>query len=117
MSRPVSNAVKTSRVRAKQKNGDIYILERRSVYDPEKGYTRSLGTKLIGKIPAGQTEMVPTRPRRQKTKELAQEEEKPTATRQRVGLTQILQWVGKQSGIDEDLYASVDAETAQKSSL
>lgn len=109
MSRPVSNAVKTSTYKVKQKNGDIYVLERKSIYDPKKGYTRSLGTKLIGKIPAGQTEMVPTRPRRKKN-----DSEKPVATRQRVGLTQILQWIGRESGIDEDLFESADTATAQK---
>ncbi len=29
MARPVSNVVKTSLMHAKQKNGDIYVLERR----------------------------------------------------------------------------------------
>ena len=35
MARPVSNVVKTSLVHAKQKNGDIYVLERKTIYDPE----------------------------------------------------------------------------------
>lgn len=109
MYRPVSGAIKTSLVKAKQKNGDIYVLERKSVYDPQKGYTRSLGTHLVGKIPAGQTEMIPTRPKRQKTQNSSIQ-----ASRQRIGLTCILQWVGKQSGIDEDLLAATDVATAQK---
>lgn len=109
MSRPVSGTIKTSLVKAKQKNGDIYVLERKSVYDPQKGYTRSLGTHLVGKIPAGQTEMIPTRPKRQKTQNSTIQ-----ASRQRVGLTRILEWIGKQSGIDEDLYAATDEATAQK---
>ena len=86
MARPVSCTVKTSQVKVKQKNGDIYVLERKSVYDPEKGYTKSLGTRLIGKIPAGQSEMVPTRARKNKA-----ETAPVVAIRQRVGLTQILQ--------------------------
>lgn len=113
MSRPVSNTKKTSRVRVKQKNGDIYVLERTTIYDPEKGYTRSLGTKLIGKIPKGQQEMVPTRPRQQPAARPEQKAEMK-AERKRVGLVQILQWIGKQSGIDADLYASTDEGTASK---
>lgn len=109
MARPVSGTVKTSQVKVKQKNGDIYVLERKSVYDPEKGYTKSLGTRLIGKIPAGQSEMVPTRPRKNKA-----ETAPVVAIRQRVGLTQILQWIGEASGIDEDLYSATDTATAQK---
>ena len=109
MARPVSGTVKTSQVKVKQKNGDIYVLERKSVYDPEKGYTKSIGTRLIGKIPAGQSEMVPTRARKNKA-----ETAPVVAIRQRVGLTQILQWIGEASGIDEDLYSATDTATAQK---
>ena len=109
MARPVSGTVKTSQVKVRQKNGDIYVLERKSVYDPEKGYTKSLGTRLIGKIPAGQSEMVPTRARKNKA-----ETAPVVAIRQRVALTQILQWIGEASGIDEDLYSATDTATAQK---
>ena len=48
MARPVSGTVKTSQVKVKQKNGDIYVLERKSVYDPEKGYTKSLNRSCGG---------------------------------------------------------------------
>ena len=59
MTRPFSGKVHTGLTRQKQKNGDIYILERTTKYDPEVGYTRNLSYKLIGKIKAGTTEMVP----------------------------------------------------------
>lgn len=112
MSRPVTNTIKISQVRVKQKNGDTYVLERKTIYDPEKGYTKSLGTRLIGKIPLGQTEMVPTRPR--KGSKVKEQEVEVTATRTRVGLTKILDWIGKESGIDEDLFSSADIGDAQK---
>ena len=56
-----SGEVKTSIVRSQQKNGDIYLLERKTIYDPEKKYNRVLESKLIGKIPKGQETPVPTR--------------------------------------------------------
>lgn len=79
----------------RQKNGDIYILERTTKYDPLTKKTRTLSQKLLGKIPAGQTEMVPTRPKRP-------DGEKVTATaRKHTGLTDILAHIGSASGIDE----------------
>ena len=55
-----SGEIKTGIIRKKQNNGDIYIYERQTVYDPEKKYNRSLNSKLIAKIPKGSEEMVPT---------------------------------------------------------
>ena len=51
-----SGEVKTGIIRKKQKNGDIYIYERQTVYDPEKKYNRILNSKLIAKIPKGSEE-------------------------------------------------------------
>ncbi|MCI8389184.1 MAG: hypothetical protein HFI35_00430, partial [Roseburia sp.] len=48
-----SGQIKTSVIKKPQKNGDTYILERRTIYDPEKKYTKVLSTKLIAKIPKG----------------------------------------------------------------
>ena len=61
-----SGEIKTSTIRQPQKNGDIYLLERRTIYDPEKKYNRILSTKLIAKIPTGEKDPVPTRPKRGK---------------------------------------------------
>ncbi len=55
---------KKSQVRQKQKNGDIYILERETCYDPETKNTKVLSSKLIAKIPKGSTEPVCTRARK-----------------------------------------------------
>ncbi len=109
MARPVSNVVKTRLVH----DGDIYVLERKTIYDPEKHYTKSLGTRLIGKIPFGQTEMVSTRPRKKKS-EVENAKEKVTASRKLAGLTEILKWIGQASGIDEDLSNSGDQGNVQK---
>ena len=56
--------VKVYRISQRQKNGDIYVLERRSIYSPEKKCNLSLGTHLIGVIRKGETEITPTRPKR-----------------------------------------------------
>ena len=51
-----SGEIKTKIVHQTQKNGDIYVLERKTIYDPEKKYNRVLSSKLLSKIPKGQTE-------------------------------------------------------------
>ncbi len=110
MARPASGKVRTSVVRVKQKNGDIYVYERQSKYDPAVGYTRNFDHKLIGKIPAGTSEMVPTRAKKprgssaNKAENLSQEGKSP------VGLTDILDWIGEKSGIDHDLATVFDED-------
>ena len=45
--------VKTRTVRQPQKNGDIYVIERQTQYDPVKKYNVVLSSRIIGKIPKG----------------------------------------------------------------
>lgn len=111
MARPFSGKVHTGLTRQKQKNGDVYILERTTKYDPEVGYTRNLSYKLIGKIKAGTTEMVPTRPRRSTAEK---KDSGAIADSQHVGATDILEWIGHISGIDVDLEESFGKAVAQK---
>ena len=56
--------IKVRTVRQPQKNGDIYIIERRTQYDPVKKYNVVLSSRIIGKIPKGMEEVVSTRPKR-----------------------------------------------------
>ena len=56
----------------RQKNGDIYIMERQTLYDPEKKYNRILSSRLIAKIPKGEKTPVPTRSKRPKGEKLSQ---------------------------------------------
>ena len=58
-----SGEVKTRIVRHTQPNGDIYVLERKTKYDPEKKWNSVLSTKLLKKIPKGTEAPVPTRPK------------------------------------------------------
>lgn len=108
-----SGEVKTGIIRKKQKNGDIYIYERQTVYDTEKKYNRILHSKLIAKIPKGSEEMVPTHHRQTETggKDI---KKKTSPADRHIGMMDIIGFFGDTSGIDSDLYAVTDADTAKK---
>lgn len=97
MGRAYRNQIHVGQRRQKQKNGDVYILERRTKYDPATKKTVTVGQKLLGKIVAGTTEMVPTRAKRPARAAPV------SATRKHTGLTDILEHVGGESGIDGDV--------------
>jgi transposase len=120
-----SDEVKTRIVKSKQKNGDIYVLERKTLYDPKLKYNKVLSTKLLAKIPKGATEPVPTRPKKPDSKKLCKDEAGSvdsgavgrsilSASRSRVGMINIIEHIGKSSGIDDALYAATDTGVAQK---
>ena len=109
MPRKASGEPRVQQVERLRANGDKYIYEVITRYNPEKRYNEHVSSRLLGKIPAGETEMVETRPKR-KAKATSQ----VSATRNAVGTTDILAWIGRESGIDEDLYLSADKGIAQK---
>ena len=109
-----SGKIKTALVNVTQKNGDIYVMERQSVYDPEKKYYRIISSKLVAKIPKGEKNPVPTRPKRPQASKSKQTSQKLSATRMHVGMMDIIQHIGSVSGIDDAVYASTDTATAQK---
>lgn len=109
-----SGIIKTSIVRQKQKNGDIYLLERKTIYDPEKKYNRVLSTKLVSKIPKGSEIPVPTRPKRSKKPYSEQKNGFVSAKRLHIGMMDIIEHIGHVSGIDDAVYSSTDIGTAQK---
>jgi hypothetical protein len=115
MARKHSGEIVTRTIRQRQKNGDIYVIERKTQYDPEKKYNVVLSSKIIGKIPLGQNQVVPTRPKRPSGKKVSN---LPApflnASRMRVGMMDIIDHIGKASGIDEAIYANTDLGTAQK---
>lgn len=108
-----SGEIKTKIIHQSQKNGDIYVLERQTIYDPEKKYNKVLSTRLIAKIPKGEKNPVPTRPKRSRNAKSAQNME-ISAKRTHVGMMDIIDHIGKVSGIDDAIYASSDLGTAQK---
>ena len=109
-----SGEVKTTTVNVTQKNGDIYVMERQTLYDPEKKYNRIISSKLIAKIPKGEKTPVPTRPKRPNGAKSTPKSKKISASRTHVGMMDIIQHIGEESGIDAAVYASTDAGTAQK---
>ena len=109
-----SGQIKTSVIKNPQKNGDTYILERRTIYDPEKKYTKVLSTKLIAKIPKGSEIPVPTRPKRGKNSIPDTKTQIVTAKRNHIGMMDIIEHIGSTSGIDNAIYSSTDLATAQK---
>ena len=109
-----SGQIKTSVIKKPQKNGDTYILERRTIYDPEKKYTKVLSTKLIAKIPKGSEIPVPTRPKRGKNSIPDTKTQIVSAKRDHIGMMDIIGHIGSTSGIDNAIYSSTDLATAQK---
>lgn len=107
MPRKASGHPRVQEVRRPQKNGDTYIFEVTTLYNPDKRYNEHVSSKLVGKIPNGGKEIIPTRPRRISTRTTA-------ASRANVGITDILEWIGRESGIDDDMMASADKGIAQK---
>ena len=112
-----SGEIKVRTVHQAQKNGDTYVIERRTLYDPAKKYNVVLSSRIIGKIPKGGDTVVPTRPKRAK-KEKASNSDVPapavSATRTKVGMMDIIDYIGKTSGIDAAIYNNTDLGSAQK---
>ena len=109
--------VKTRTIRQPQKNGDIYVIERQTQYDPVKRYNVILSSRIIGKIPKGETLVVSTRPKRrpgEKVSNSSISDPPLKASRKKIGMMDIIGYIGTSSGIDSALYASTDQGTAQK---
>jgi hypothetical protein len=95
--------------RERRPNGDIYIYERITAYNEKTRKSYTVSQKLKGKIKSGTQEMVPTRPKKRKGERGA-----AGAGRMHTGLTDILDWVGSTSGIDEDVFSSFSVGDAAK---
>ena len=108
MPRKASGKPKTKRIERPQANGDIYIYEVTTLYNPKKKYNEHVFSKLLGKKSPDGDDIIPTRPRKASGKPVT------VAVRKTVGVTDILEWIGRESGIDEDVLSSADKGTAQK---
>ncbi|MCK5808524.1 transposase [bacterium] len=109
MSKPITGKTHVGERREKRPNGDIYIYERVTAYNEKTRKTYTVSLKLKGKIKSGTDEIVPTRPKKHKGEKVS-----ARAKRQHTGLTDILEWVGKASGIDNDVSASFTEGDAKK---
>ena len=108
MSRQYMDKVHVGRRIQRQKNGDIYVLERTTKYDPKTKKTITIGQKLLGKIKPGSNEIVPTRPK------CKPGEKRVVTIRKHTGLTDILEHVGRESGIDAEIRESFNRGDADK---
>jgi len=109
MSKPITGKTHVGERRETRPNGDIYIYERITGYNEKTKKTYNVSQKLKGKIKSGTKEMVATRPKKRKS-----EKTSVSAVRQHTGLTDILEWVGKSSGIDNDVLSSFSEGDATK---
>ena len=109
MGKPITGKTHVGERREKRPNGDIYVYERVTAYNEKTKKTFTVSQKLKGKIKAGTQVIVPTRPKKRKDEGGVVE-----ATRRHTGLTDILEWVGKISGIDDDVHASFSQGDAEK---
>lgn len=116
MSTELYGKTNTRIVRVTQKNGDIYIFERQTIYEPNKKRNKILSSKLLSKISKGSEVPVPTRPkkRQQDINPDLFDNTKLVAIRKQVGMTDILEHIGRASGIDAGIYENIDIGTAQK---
>ena len=111
MPRKASGEPKTKHVERVQPNGDVYVYEVVTKYNPQKRYNEHISSRLLGKKGQDGT-ILPTRPR--KSANMINDNLEVAAKRMNVGTMDILAWIGKESGIDEDLISATDRGTAQK---
>lgn len=111
MGRPLTGKTHVGIRRETRSNGDVYVYERVTGYDPKTQKTKTLSTRLLGKILAGSTEMIPTRPKKKRSEVI---EAPVQAVRTHVGLQKFLEWAGHESGIDADLQRSFEIGDALK---
>ncbi|MCL2163247.1 MAG: hypothetical protein FWH55_02405 [Oscillospiraceae bacterium] len=109
-----SGEVKTRIVHDTKKNGDIYVLERQTLYDPVKKYNRVISTKLLSKIPKGSEIPVPTRSKSRNAGNKPEIMGEIFASGDRIGMMEIIDHIGAVSGIDDGIYGNTDIGTAQK---
>lgn len=117
MPKKASGVVKSGIIREKQKNGDIYIYERKTKYDPIKRYNVTISKTLIGKIVNGTVEVTETRPKRRRTE--PNDPDTPIsikASRHHVGMLDIVNHVSLKSGVTSEVVTATNSDrgTAQK---
>ena len=86
MGRPLTGKTHVGIRRETRPNGDVYVYERVTGYDAKTQKTKTISTRLLGKILAGTTEMIPTRPKKSRSEVV---EPPVEAVRTHVGLQKI----------------------------
>lgn len=109
MAKPITGKTHVGERREKRRNGDIYVYERITGYNEKTRKTYTISQKLKGKIKTGTEEITSTRPKKRKSERCH-----VIATRRHTGLMDILEWVGRASGIDYDVRSSFGKGDAAK---
>jgi transposase len=109
MSKPVTGKTHVGERRERRPNGDVYLYERVTAYNEQARKTYTVSQKLKGKIKSGTQEVITTRPKKRKGEGVV-----ACAVRRHSGLTDILEWVGTASGIDDDVRSSFSVGDAAK---
>lgn len=116
MARPVSGKIMEDIIWEKQRNGSYYCYQRERIW--EDGKTKNIKKKLLGKSATKGGELEPTRGKRPSAASSSSKplpaESKVKASRMHIGMMDIINHIGKVSGIDEDLYSITDRPTAEK---
>ncbi len=108
--------VKERTIKVRRKSGVIYVYKRHLRYNPKKGFEESLDSELIGKILPGSNDIVPTRPKRDSKRKASDQATAAdvSAQRQRTGMTDMLEFIGKQSGLDRAVSNALADSDARK---
>ncbi len=116
MARPIVGDVRIKQERRHLNNGRVYVYERVVKYDPETRRNITLQRKLLGIEDPETGKIIPTKPKRVISTKTGNSEDNDTIQRKKIGVTSLLEWVGKASGIDEDLKVAFgdDNDTANK---
>ena len=111
MPRKASYPEKVSIIKETQANGDVYVYERKTIYDPNLKYNKSLGKTLIGKIPKGTSEMVETRPKRcAETPSTEAVSNSRKASKRHIGMLDIVAHVAEKSGVSRQLTEAIPSD-------
>lgn len=118
MPRKASGAVKVGIIRETQPNGDIYVYERKTKYDPIKHYNVTISKTLTGKILKGTDKIIETRPKKRTvTMEITGDASSVPvlASKRHIGMLDIISHVSEKSGITSEITkAAGDRGTALK---
>ena len=101
MARPIKGDIRVETTKVRKSDKLIYVYERTVKYNPELRRNEILSSKLIGKItPESNGEVIPTKFR---AKPKSKSNEPKEISRHHMGMMSLLEWIGSETGIDDDL--------------
>ena len=107
MGRKASGQEKVDRITRSRPNGDTYVYERVTRYDPTKGYYVTVSSTLVGKLKPGSTDKYDldmTRPKKKPSETgTSGEKGRIDAVRKHVGMINIVKRISEIAGIEKEL--------------